>query len=51
LEKKVTIPFYMLFCNCLFKGACSSWVVVAIAIVGEIQAFVFLFWIDNYLRI
>jgi hypothetical protein len=35
----------------LFLGFFPQMVVVAIAIVGEIQAFLFLFWIDYCLRI
>ncbi len=51
LEKKNYYPFLYVVCNYLFKGAWSSWALVAIVIVGEIQAFVFIFWIDSCLRI
>jgi len=37
LEKISYYPFLNVVCNCLFKGAWSSSIAVAIAIVGEIQ--------------
>jgi hypothetical protein len=41
----------MLFAIVYLRELESSWVVVAITIVGEIQAFFFFFWIDCCLRI